>query len=76
VDLDTFHIKDGVWAESLVKTSVFMRLGSYLQPENDRAPHKGVHVCHVLIIFPVDQQPWKSLLGWMRTAANPFSRGS
>jgi hypothetical protein len=47
-----------------------------LQPENDRPPHKGVHICHVLILFPVEQQPWRSLLGWMRTAAKPFPRGS
>lgn len=76
VDLDTFHIKDGVWPDPLTKTSVFVRLGSYLPPENDRRPHKGVHVFHVLVIFPVEQQPWKSLLGWMRTATNPFPRGS
>jgi hypothetical protein len=24
----------------------------------------------------VEQQPWRSLLGWMRTAAKPFPRGS
>jgi hypothetical protein len=47
-----------------------------LQPENDRPPRKGVHVCHVLVLFPVDQQPWKSLAGWMRTAATPFPKGS
>jgi hypothetical protein len=47
-----------------------------LQPENDRPPHKGVHVCHVLVVFPVEKQPWKSLLEWMRTAASPFPRGS
>ncbi len=62
--------------EPLTKTSVFVRLGSYFQPENDRAPHRGVHVCHVLVIFSVEQQPWRSLAGWMRTAANPFPRGS
>jgi hypothetical protein len=61
VDLDTFHIKEGVWPEPLVKTSVFVKLGSYLQPENDRLPRKGIHICHVLVLFPVDQQPWKSL---------------
>ena len=76
VDLDTFHLKDGIWPEPLTKTSVFVKLGSYLQPENDHPPRKGVHVCHVLIVFPVDQQPWKSLAGWMRSAANPFPRGS
>jgi hypothetical protein len=47
-----------------------------LQPENDRPPRKGVHICHVLVLFPVDQQPWKALAGWMRTAANPFPKGS
>jgi hypothetical protein len=57
VDLDTFHIKHGVWPDPLTKSSVFVRLGSYLQPEYDRPPHKGVHVCHVLVNFPVDQQP-------------------
>jgi hypothetical protein len=62
--------------ELLSKTSVFIKLGSYLLPENDRPPHKGVHVCHVLLLFPLEQQPWSSLLGWMRQAANPFSRGS
>lgn len=76
VDLDTFRIKEGVWPEPLVKTSVFVRLGSYLQPENNRPPHKGVHICHVLVIFPVEQQPWKSLLEWMRTTGSPFPRGS
>jgi hypothetical protein len=55
---------------------VFVRLGSYLQPEDNRSPHKGVHVCHVLILFPVEQQPWKSMVGWMRTTATPFPRGS
>jgi hypothetical protein len=44
VDLDTFHIKDDLWPEALSKTSVFMKLGSYLLPENDRPPHKGVHI--------------------------------
>ena len=55
---------------------MFVRLGSYLQPENDRPPRKGVHLFHVLVLFPVEQQPWKSLAGWMRTAANPFPKGS
>lgn len=76
VDLDTFRIKDDVWPEPPTKTSVFVKLGSYLQPENDRPPGKGVHVCHVLVLFPIDQQPWKALAGWMRTAANPFPKGS
>ncbi|KAH7247253.1 uncharacterized protein BKA55DRAFT_594968 [Fusarium redolens] len=76
VDLDTFHIKEDVWPEPLSKTSVFIKLGSYLVPENDRPPHKGVHVCHVLLLFPVEQQPWHSLLGWMRQAVNPFPKGS
>ncbi|KAL6406056.1 hypothetical protein AUP68_10617 [Ilyonectria robusta] len=76
VDLDTFHIKEDVWPEPLSKTSVFIKLGSYLMPESDRPPHKGVHVCHVLLLFPVEQQPWSSLLGWMRQAANPFPKGS
>jgi hypothetical protein len=76
VDLDTFHIKDGVWPEPLTKASVFVKLGSYLQPENDRPPRKGVHLFHVLVLFPVEQQPWKSVAGWMRTAANPFPKGS
>ena len=76
VDLDTFHIKADAWPEMPRKTSVFVKLGSYLQPENDRPPHKGVHICHVLLLFPLDQQPWSSLLGWMRQAANPFPKGS
>ncbi|KAH8659483.1 hypothetical protein BGZ61DRAFT_370535 [Ilyonectria robusta] len=76
VDLDTFHIKEDVWPEPLSKTSVFIKLGSYLMPESDRPPHKGVHVCHVLLLFPVERQPWSSLLGWMRQAANPFPKGS
>ncbi|KAK4119390.1 hypothetical protein N657DRAFT_666663 [Parathielavia appendiculata] len=76
VDLDTFHIKDGVWPEPLLKTSLFVRLGSYLQPENNRPPHKGVHICHVIVVFLVEQQPWKSLPEWMRTTASPFPRGS
>ncbi|KAH7125041.1 hypothetical protein B0J13DRAFT_566131 [Dactylonectria estremocensis] len=63
VDLDTFHIKEDVWPEPLSKTSVFIKLGSYLVPENDHPPHKGVHICHVLLLFPVEQQPWRSLLG-------------
>ncbi|KAH7122202.1 hypothetical protein B0J13DRAFT_567146 [Dactylonectria estremocensis] len=76
VDLDTFHIKEDVWPEPLSKTSVFVKLGSYLVLENDRPPHKGVYVCHVLLLFPVEQQPWRSLLGWMRQAVNPFPKGS
>ncbi|KAH7110208.1 hypothetical protein B0J13DRAFT_591155 [Dactylonectria estremocensis] len=76
VDLDTFHIKEDVWPEPLSKTSVFVKLGSYLMPENDHPSHKGVHVCHVLLLFPVEQQPWRSLLGWMRQAVNPFPKGS
>jgi hypothetical protein len=76
VDIDTFHIKEGVWPGPLIKTSVFVRLGSYLQPEDNRSHHTGVHVCHILVIFPVEQEPWKSLLDWMRAAAKPFSRGS
>jgi len=76
VDLDTFHIKTDVWPENLRKASVFVKLGSYILPENDRPPHKGVHVCHVLLLFPLDQQPWSSLLGWMRQATNPFPKGS
>jgi hypothetical protein len=55
VDLDAFHIREGVWPEPLIKSSVFVKLGSYLQPENDRPPGKGVHICHVLVLFPVDQ---------------------
>jgi len=76
VDLDTFHIKEDVWPEIPTKTSVFVKLGSYLVPEDDRPPHKGVHVCHVLLLFPIEQQPWSSLLGWMRQAAHPFPKGS
>ncbi|EAQ84386.1 predicted protein [Chaetomium globosum CBS 148.51] len=76
VDLDTFHLVDTAWPEPLTKAAVFVKLASYLQPENDHPPHKGIHVCHVLLIFPVEQQPWKSLAGWMRTAVNPFPRGS
>jgi hypothetical protein len=76
VDPDTFHIKEDVWPEMLSKTSVFVKLGSYLLPENDRPPHKGVHIYHVLVLFPVEQQPWSSLLGWMRQAVNPFPKGS
>ncbi|KAK3370047.1 hypothetical protein B0H63DRAFT_486012 [Podospora didyma] len=43
VDLDTFRIKEDVWPEALSKTSMFIKLGNYLLPENDRPPHKGVH---------------------------------
>ncbi|KAK3374717.1 hypothetical protein B0H63DRAFT_496128 [Podospora didyma] len=59
-----------------IKTAVFVKLGSYLPPESDRPPHKGVHVYHILLLFPLEQQPWSSLLGWMRQAANPFPRRS
>lgn len=45
-------------------------------PENDRPPHKGIHICHVLLIFPLEQQPWASLVGWMRESQNPFPKGS
>ncbi|KAH7124717.1 hypothetical protein EDB81DRAFT_860922 [Dactylonectria macrodidyma] len=55
VNLDTFHIKEDVWPEPLSKTSVFIKLGSYLVLENDRPPHKGVHICYVLLLFPVEQ---------------------
>jgi len=34
VDLDTFHIKGDVWLEALTKTSVFIKLGSYLLLES------------------------------------------
>ncbi|KAK0710683.1 hypothetical protein B0H67DRAFT_635304 [Lasiosphaeris hirsuta] len=54
VDLDTFHIKGDFWPEVLTKTSVFIKLGSYLLPESDRPPRKGVHVCHVLLLFPLE----------------------
>ena len=54
---------------------MLIKLGSYLLLESDRPPHKGVHVCHILLFFPLEQQPWSSLLGWMRQAANPFPRG-
>jgi hypothetical protein len=53
-----------------------VKLGTFLMPENDRPPHKGIHICHVLVIFPLEQQPWRSLVGWMRDSANPFPRGS
>lgn len=76
VDLDTFHINEDIWPDTLRKTSVFVKLGSYLLPENDRPPHKGVHIYHVLLLFPLEQQPWSSLLGWMKQAANPFPKGS
>ncbi len=76
VDMDTFRLKDDAWSEAQVKTSAFIRLGTYLMPEENRSPHKGVHVCHVLLVFSVEQQPWKSLLGWMLQGANPFPRGS
>jgi hypothetical protein len=56
-DLDTFRIKDDDWPEALTKIAVFIKLGSYLLPESDRPPHKGVHVCHVLLLFPLEQQP-------------------
>ncbi|KAK3389422.1 hypothetical protein B0H63DRAFT_463620 [Podospora didyma] len=72
IDLDTFRIKEDVWPEALSKTSVFIKLGTYLLPGNDRPPHKGVHVCHVLLLFPIEQQPWSSLLGWIRQAANTW----
>ena len=54
----------------------FVKLGTYLLPEHDRPPHKGVHVCHVLVLFPVDCQPWRLQLAWMRQSSNPFPRGS
>ncbi|KAK3350319.1 hypothetical protein B0T25DRAFT_611560 [Lasiosphaeria hispida] len=76
IDLDIFYIREDVWHKALSKTSVFVKLGSYLLPESDRPPHKGVHVCHVLVLFPLEQQPWSSLLGWMRQATKPFPRGS
>ncbi|KAK3368481.1 hypothetical protein B0H63DRAFT_455256 [Podospora didyma] len=37
------HIKEDVWPEALNKTAVFIKLGSYLLPESDRPPHRGVH---------------------------------
>ena len=74
--LEELLIKEDAWPEMLNKTAVFIKLGSYLLPESDRPPHKGVHVCPVLLLSPLEQQPWSSLLGWMRQAANPFPRGS
>ena len=76
VDLDTFHIKDGVWPEPLMKTSVFVKLGSYLQPENNRPPRKGIHICHVLILFPSTSNPGSLLPGGCRPPRTPFLRGS
>ncbi|KAK8106681.1 hypothetical protein PG999_010040 [Apiospora kogelbergensis] len=76
VDHDTFRLREDIWSEALVKSSAFVKLGTYLLPENDRPPHKGVHVCHVLVLFPVDRQPWSSQLAWMRQSSNPFPRGS
>ena len=55
VDLDTYHINEDAWPEHRVKTSVFVKLGSYLAPEDNRPPHKGIHTCHVLVLFPLDQ---------------------
>ncbi|KAK8093146.1 uncharacterized protein PG998_014547 [Apiospora kogelbergensis] len=76
VDHDTFRLREDIWTEALTKSSAFVKLGAYLLPENDRPPHKGVHVCHVLVLFPVDRQPWSSQLAWMRQSSNPFPRGS
>lgn len=56
VDLDTFHIKEHVWPELLSKTSVFIKLGSYLVPENNRPPYKGVYIYYILLLFPIKQQ--------------------
>ena len=55
VDLDTFHLKEDAWPEIYRKTSVFLKLGSCLVPENDRAPHKGGHIYHVLLVFPIEK---------------------
>ncbi len=76
VDLDTFHLQEDVWEGIQRKTAVFVKLGTYLLPEGDRSPYKGIHICHVLLIFPIEQQPWRSLLGWMRESTNPFPKGS
>lgn len=45
-------------------------------PEDDRPPHNSVHVCYVLLFFPIEPQPWSSLLGWARQAVHPLPKGS
>ncbi|KAK8121489.1 hypothetical protein PG999_005609 [Apiospora kogelbergensis] len=76
VDHDTFRLREDIWTEVLTKSSAFVKLGTYLLSENDRPPHKGVQVCYVHVLFPVDRQPWSSQLAWMRQSSNPFPRGS
>ncbi|EAQ88793.1 hypothetical protein CHGG_05412 [Chaetomium globosum CBS 148.51] len=61
VDLDTFHIKQGVWLKAAGQDFGVRQTRVLLQSENDRPPREGIHICHVLVLFFVDQQPWKSL---------------
>lgn len=76
VDHESFQLRGDVWPDLLRRTSVFVKLGSYIIPEGDRAPHKGVHVCHVLVLFPINKQPWSSALSWMKSSSSPFPSGS
>ncbi|KAH8743482.1 hypothetical protein F5883DRAFT_722633 [Diaporthe sp. PMI_573] len=70
VDHESFQLRGDVWPDLLRRTSVFVKLGSYIIPEGDRAPHKGVHVCHVLVLFPINKQPWSSALSWMKSSSS------
>ncbi|KAH8645341.1 hypothetical protein BX600DRAFT_391485, partial [Xylariales sp. PMI_506] len=74
LEFDAFELLDSVNPPTLKKTSVFVKLGTYLAPENNLGPGKGIHVYYVLIVFPVDQNPWKGLAGWMAKSTNPFSK--
>ncbi|KAL2193413.1 hypothetical protein P885DRAFT_72220 [Corynascus similis CBS 632.67] len=41
----------GIWSGLLTKASVF----------NECPTHKGVHICHALVLFSIDRQPWNML---------------
>lgn len=76
MDHEIFQLRGDVWSEPLRRTSAFVKLGSYIVPEEDRAPHKGIHVCHVLVVFPINRQPWSAALSWMKNSPSPFPSGS
>ncbi|KAH8742780.1 hypothetical protein F5883DRAFT_610237 [Diaporthe sp. PMI_573] len=76
VDHERFQLRTDIWTELQRRTSVFVKLGSYINTEEDRPPHKGVHVCHVLLPFPVHRQPWSAALSWMQNSQTPFPAAS
>jgi hypothetical protein len=71
VNNSTYKLKYEIfWPEGQDKASGFVCLGTYIVPtifENEyRSPGKGVHVFHIFMLFPLNQQPWKAMYEWMK----------